>query len=77
MSVAATTVIALLFFIVGCTSPELTRTRGGGAGADVGNRRGIVRMHEGANPYEKTPKLIPTQHPPLDSARHADQLSRR
>src|SRR3989442_4373971 len=31
---------------VGCTSPEATRTRGGGAGADVGNHpRGAVPLH--------------------------------
>jgi hypothetical protein len=69
--------IALLLGIVGCTSPEATRTRGGGPGADPGNRGKIVQMHEGAKPFEKTPKIIPTKHPPLDSAHQADQLSRR
>ena len=38
-------------YMLGCTSPETTRTRGGGPGADVGNRREIVRMHEGAQPF--------------------------
>ena len=77
MSLAATVVIALLLFSIGCTSPEVMRTRGGGPGADVGNRGDVVRMHEGANPYERTPRLIPTEHPPLDPARQAEQLSRR
>lgn len=60
-----------------CTSPETTRTRGGGAGADVGNRTKIVRMHEGSKPFEKTPQIIRSQHPPLASASQADELSRR
>jgi hypothetical protein len=63
--------------ISGCTSPEVSRTRGGGAGADLGNRSSIVRMHEGANPFEDTPKLIPTKSPPLEPARQADHLSRK
>ena len=67
---------AALFTLVACTSPEATRTRGG-AGADVGNRTKIVRMHEGADPFAKTPKKIPSQGAPLEGARHADQLSRR
>jgi hypothetical protein len=63
--------------VSGCTSPEVSRTRGGGPGADLGNRSSIVRMHEGSNPFEDTPKLIPTKSPPLEPARQADQLSRK
>jgi hypothetical protein len=63
--------------VLGCTSPEVTRTRGGGPGADVGNRQETVRMHEGARPFENTPKLIPGQHPPLEPANQADEISRR
>ena len=69
--------IAVSLWVAGCASPEATRTRGGGPGADVGNRTEIVRMHEGAKPFENTPKIIPAKHPPLDSANQADQLSRR
>jgi hypothetical protein len=69
--------IALLLYVEGCTSPETTRTRGGGPGADLGNRGQVMRVHEGAKPFENTPKLIPTKGPPLESAGHADQLSRR
>jgi hypothetical protein len=61
---------------IACSSPEIMRKRGEGSGADLGNRGRVVRMHEGARPYEKTPKVIPTQNPPLDPARQADQLSR-
>jgi len=68
--------LAVLCALAACTSPETGRSRGGGQGADVGNRTKFVRMHEGADPFYKTPKLIPSQSPPLASARHADQLSR-
>ena len=72
-----TPVIFLLFLcaLAACTSPETGRPRGG-PGADVGNRTKVVRMHEGADPFYKTPKLIRSQSPPLGSARQADQLSR-
>lgn len=66
-----------LVLVWGCSSPEAERSRGGGAGADVGNRTRIVQMHEGSRPFEKTPKKIPVKAPPLEPARQADQLSRR
>jgi hypothetical protein len=69
--------LTLLVHLAACASPEMTRTRGGGPGADPGNRGKIARLHEGARPFENTPKLIPTKHPPLDPANQADQLSRR
>jgi len=68
--------LAVLFLLVGCTSPESIRTRGGGPGADVGNRTKVVRMHEGSDPFAKTPKIIRAQNPSLAGARQADQLSR-
>ena len=73
--------IAIIFLVVvcavaACTSPEAGRLRGGGQGADVGNRPKVVRMHEGSDPFYKTPKLIRGQPPPLASARQADNLSR-
>jgi hypothetical protein len=63
--------------IAGCTSPEATRSRGGGPGADMGNRGSIVRMHEGSHPYEQTPTIIGAKHPPLESARQASEFNRR
>ena len=40
---------------LGCTSPESTRTRGGGPGADVGNHPGgPVEFHAGADIYYDT-----------------------
>jgi hypothetical protein len=66
----------VLSVLASCASPETGRTRGGGPGADPGNRGKILRVHEGARPFENTPKMIPTKHPPLDSASQADQLSR-
>jgi hypothetical protein len=45
---------------LGCTSPEGTRTRGGGPGADVGNHpRGPVELHAGARMYAGTPTAGP------------------
>jgi hypothetical protein len=73
----AVTIIAIFLYATACTSPEATRTRGGGAGADSGNRGKIVQMHEGAKPFEDTPRIISTKHPPLAPASHADELSRR
>ena len=63
--------------IAGCASPEASRSRGGGPGADMGNRSSIVRMHEGSRPYEDTPKIIGAKHPPLESARQASEFNRR
>jgi hypothetical protein len=70
--------LAMAFSVLtSCTSPEAGRTRGGGPGADVGNRSTVMQMHEGSRPFEKTPKLISVQPPPLASANQADQLSRK
>jgi len=69
--------LASLLVLAACSSPEISRTRGGGPGADIGNRTKFVRMHEGADPFAKTPKMIPGQNAPLTGARQADQLSRR
>ena len=76
MHFALITVAALVLYLAACASPETTRSRGGGPGADVGNRDKIVEMHEGSQPFWKTPKLIPSKSPPLDPANQADKLSR-
>ena len=39
-----------------CRSPEATRVRGGGPGADIGNRRGAVDLHGKTQVYHGTPK---------------------
>jgi hypothetical protein len=75
MKLALLTIIAAA--VAACTSPETHRSRGGGPGADVGNRSSIVRMHEGSRPFEQTPKIIGAEHPPLESARQASEFSRR
>jgi len=77
MQQAAVAFVLACACVAGCGSPEATRTRGGGSGADVGNRRATVAMHEGSRPFWKTPDLIRVEHPPLDTARQADELSRR
>jgi len=58
----------------GCTSPESRRTRGGGQGADRGNRPAAVKMHDGSDPFWNTPERIGKEHPPLDPARQAKRL---
>jgi hypothetical protein len=76
MKRAALALLIACVCVGGCASPEVTRTRGG-RGADVGNRREAVEMHEGSRPYWKTPDRIAHEHPSLEPARQADELSRR
>lgn len=47
----------VLLFGAACDSPEASRVRGGGPGADIGNRRPAVEFHAGARPYYETPCL--------------------
>ena len=49
------TLVAVLLALTACSSPEATRTRGGGPGADVRNWGKPVELHAGAQPYHKTP----------------------
>jgi hypothetical protein len=42
-----------------CRSPEGKRARGGGPGADLGNRGRVVQMHAGSRMYFETPCLLP------------------
>jgi len=63
--------------LAACSSPEATRTQGGGPGGDTGNRPEIVRMHEGSRPYHHTPRLVPGVTPALDSANQAREFGRR
>jgi hypothetical protein len=58
MSVRRAIAVLALAALAACTSPEATRQRAGGQGADVGNRGG-VELHAGADPYAKTPVLVP------------------
>lgn len=51
--------VLLAGFAAGCMSPEATRTRAGGPGADVGNTARPVEMHAGSRPYHGTPNLLP------------------
>jgi hypothetical protein len=51
--------VAVALSLAACTSPEATRTRAGGAGADVGNRGGAVELHGGSQPYYATPRILP------------------
>jgi hypothetical protein len=51
--------VLLLLGLGACTSPEASRTRGGGAGGDVRNRGAMVEIHAGAQPYYHTPCRLP------------------
>ena len=73
--VAVAALSALL--LVACTSPEATRLRAGGGGADVGNRRDKVLMHEGSQPYWGTPRVAGVTGPSLEPSRQARRLSER
>ena len=75
----ATRMMPLIAFaaLLGCASPEATRTRGGGPGADVGNRTKYLEMHGGSLTFWKTPQIIESKHAPIDTADQAYQLSRR
>jgi hypothetical protein len=70
-SVRVALLAAAVAALAGCTSPEATRTRGGGPGADVGNRPQDVKLHEGSEPFWKTPDRIVGAPPPLESAQQA------
>jgi hypothetical protein len=75
MKIRLAMLLAASFTLLACQSPEARRTRGGGPGADPGNRPATVKMHEGSRPYWKTPVDVPGQAVPLDAARHAQRLS--
>jgi hypothetical protein len=47
--------IGMFALCAACASPEAQRTRGGGPGADLGNRDASVELHAGAQPYYQTP----------------------
>lgn len=62
--------------LAGCASPEATRVSGSGSGGDVGNRTEVVDMHEGSQPYWRTPRAPDITPPPPGPARQANRLSR-
>ena len=69
--------VATLTALAACASPEATRTRGGGPGADGGNRTKVLEMHGGSLPFWKTPQIIESKHAPIGTADQAYELSRR
>ena len=69
--------LALVLGLGACASPEATRQRAGGPGADVGNRGENVVMHEGSHPYWHTPRAPGVTGPSLEPARQAARLSGR
>jgi hypothetical protein len=53
--------LSAALLLLGCQSPEVKRSRGGGPGADLGYRGETVEMHAGSEPYYRTPQLIGTR----------------
>lgn len=49
--------LGLLALLAACDSPEASRGRGTGPGADVGNR-GRVELHGGSQMYYGTPVVV-------------------
>jgi hypothetical protein len=47
--------VTAVLLLTTCSSPEASRTRGGGPGADVKNWNQPVELHAGAEQYYKTP----------------------
>ena len=68
MLARALVTVALGAGLISCDSPEVSRTRGGGAGADVGNR-GRVELHGGSEIYYGTPVRISAAARGLDAGR--------
>ena len=80
MMIAASTAWRVIMLVAvlplgACVSPEASRVRGGGPGADPLNHAEIVKMHEGSSQYWKTPVLIPDEYPSLQPAEQARQMS--
>jgi hypothetical protein len=61
---AVCAIAGALILLAGCVSPEAQRARGGGAGADVGNRTPEVKLHGGSRMYSRTPCLLPERECP-------------
>ena len=55
----AVTIGVFALALSACASPETGRARGGGPGADIGNRDPVVEMHAGSRMYFETPCLMP------------------
>jgi len=77
MNLILTVLLIAVTALAACDSPEATRIRGGGPGADVGNHDKIAEMHEGSRPFWETPQIIESKHAPIEAAQQADELSRR
>jgi hypothetical protein len=69
-------VLATIALALAACSPEARRARAGGPGGDVGNRGDVLKMHEGSQPYWRTPHVAGIRGPAIDEANHADRLSR-
>lgn len=74
---AVAMVLGLAGLLAGCGSPEATRVRGGGPGADTGNHGSVVQLHDGAEPYWRTPRRLARDLTgDISGAREAERASR-
>lgn len=46
-----------MLLLMACSSPEAKRQRGGGPGADPGNRGASIDLHGERDPYRDTPRV--------------------
>jgi hypothetical protein len=72
-----TLTLTVTLALAACTSPEASRTQGGGPGGDTGNRPAIMRMHEGSRPFHEVPRLVPSETPALNAASQATGFGQR
>lgn len=73
-------VLGAALVLAACGSPEADRVRGGGPGADPGNRDAVVEMHRGAEMYADTPcpTTLPECEGPMPvSGRTGDERDER
>jgi|GEM_PF-1125480 len=71
------TTLSAALLLLGCESPEVKRTRGGGPGADLGYRGQTVEMHAGSKPYHDTPQLIDSRYAFTGSENKREQQANR
>jgi hypothetical protein len=55
MTISPRVILLVVGLAAACASPEATRARGGGPGADPGNHDAVTQLHAGAKMYYKTP----------------------
>ena len=65
MNLTLTMLLIAFTALYACVSPEATRTRGGGPGADVGNRTEVVEMRSRRGTRAAPPRGAADRQPPM------------